>query len=264
MENLTLGQKILTALAACMIWAAILYVAGASWVKMFELTPTPAIVLITVFTIEFGIRKTRRFRDPEQLKNYRESLLDRGTVDGAKKGEATFVQSGDRLVAYADRIIDRQINKARGILPFNSIIMTVLSIERSRLQVPNDVQTWISIVPYWLPTGVFFVILIALGISSGFCLMLFLVHWGPNDGYATFQDEFDRTLDLISRRSIKIQWATVLSEACLFVGLCLVVMTEASVLSRPALLATPSSISSPPPPAGDTPAAQVAPPAADH
>jgi hypothetical protein len=264
MESWTLRQKILTTLAACMIFAAILYWTGASWVKMFELSPTPAIVLIAVFTIEFGIRKTRRFHDPEQVKNYRETVWNRGTVDGAKERDATFVQSGDRLVAYADRIVDRQINKARGILPFNSIIMTVLSIERSRLQVPNDVQTWISIIPYWLPTGVFFVILVALGISSGLCLMLFLVHWGPNDGYATFRDEFDRTLDLISRRSIKIQWATVLSEACLFVGLCLVVMTEASVLSHPAVSATTFSISIPPPPARDTPAAQVAPPAADH
>jgi hypothetical protein len=264
MVRLTLREKILAALAACVICGWVLYVTGASRVTIFELTPTAAIVVIALFTVDFGLRRTRKFKDLGELKKFKNILWRRGTVTSAVEGDATSVQSGDRLVAYADRIIDRQINKVRGILPFNSIIMTVLSIERSRLPVPNDVLTWTSLVQYWLPTGVFFVILIVLGISSLLCLPLFLVHWGPNDDYETFQKEFDRTVELINKRSRNIQWATVLSEACLFVGLCLVVMTETSVLGRTEPSTAMSSISSPPPPVRDMSPAQVAPAATDH
>ena len=35
---------------------------------------------------------------------------------------------GDRAVVYVERVIDRLINKARGILPFNSVMLALLAV----------------------------------------------------------------------------------------------------------------------------------------
>jgi hypothetical protein len=47
----------------------------------------------------------------QTLNDFKNSLLRRSNAESA--------------LSYMERVIDRQINKARGILPFNSIIMTI-------------------------------------------------------------------------------------------------------------------------------------------
>jgi hypothetical protein len=234
MEKITFPQKALVVLAACVITFVAAKMLGASWITISEITPTVAILVVAFFAAFYGLQEAVRFKKGDELEEFKDTLWNRNIVDKTTPDHAMVIQNGDRLVAYADRTIDRQINKARGILPFNSIIMTVLSIERNRLPTPaiNDIWTSGSLYQYWLPTVVFLAILLTLGFSSWYCLSLFLVRWGPHEEYITFRDEFDRTIDLVNRRSRRIQWATVLSEACLFIGLFLVVMIEASVLSH--------------------------------
>jgi hypothetical protein len=45
----------------------------------------------------------------------------------------------DRLISYLDRLVDRHINKARGILPFNSILLAVFTFEANRFRSPVSV-----------------------------------------------------------------------------------------------------------------------------
>jgi hypothetical protein len=54
----------------------------------------------------------------EDLREISDAMFDRYPND--RKSDA---------VAYTDRVVDRQINKARGILPFNSILIAILALE---------------------------------------------------------------------------------------------------------------------------------------
>jgi hypothetical protein len=240
MEKVTLRLITIAALY-CACCGVGFWVAGASCNTIFVMVPAVLIPVIGFFAVHCGCREIRMsygtrephtFEEPDELRKLKNVLWNRSNDSG---GDAAFVQNGDRVVAYADRIIDREINKARGILPFNSIIMTVLSIERARLSAPapNDLLTT-SIVNYWIPIGVYLILLVILGISSWYCLLLFPVRWAPSEEYTTFRAEFDRTFDLIHRRARRILFAIVLSGASLFIGLCFVAMTEASLLSRSA------------------------------
>jgi hypothetical protein len=229
--NLKFWQKAVVILGVCAIFFAALAGCHMPWLAVFELTSTLAILLTAVFAVLYGFQEARTFKKTDELEKYKKALRDRNTINDTTTNHAARLQSDDRLVAYADRLVDRQINKARGILPFNSIIMTVLSIERNRLHAPSDPFSYMAVIPYWLPTAVFLIILLALGLSSWNCLSLFLVRWGEHNDYSDFKREFDRTINIVNRRTLRIQWATVLSEASLFIGLLLVVMIEASVLN---------------------------------
>lgn len=82
---------------------------------------------------------------------------------------------GDMPVAAMDRIVDRQINKARGILPFNSLLMAIITFENSALLRLSDhvLKVKISL----LQTAVLY----GLALSSILLLELFWVHWGKID-----------------------------------------------------------------------------------
>ena len=199
------------------------------WSKISVLVPWIALVLILILGFLEGRGKAKWFKDAQALAEYQTSIWTRGVPD---EQDPTFKASADRAVAYTDRQVDRQINKARGILPFNSIIMTVLSFERSRMHLPtlSTTEFWDALILYWLPTSAFIAVLVILGTSSWLCLNLFLVHWNKGH-YGGYEAEVKETLRLFVSRSINIQWATIWSETSLFVGLCLVIMTEGSAIS---------------------------------
>ena len=108
--------------------------------------------------------------------------------------------------------------------------MTVLGLERYRLSphLLSGNQPWSELI-YWLPTSAFLIVLILLGMSSMYCLELFKVNWNKNPGYLDFRAELNSTVDLFNPRCVSVTWAIVLSEASLFVGLCLVMMSEAAL-----------------------------------
>lgn len=109
-------------------------------------------------------------------------------------------QSGDRLLTYVERIVDRQINKARGIITFDSILLVAVRY----LSGQNGTS-------YASPNPLYTVSTQFLWISILLCLLLFWVHWGSAAPKADFEREFLETADLIRTRSILVQWALYLS-----------------------------------------------------
>jgi hypothetical protein len=132
-------------------------------------------------------------------------------------------QHADRLLAYVERILDRQINKARGILPFNSIIVAVLAFERNT-RINFALQN--SDVGHVQVLVLLYIVMIGLVISSFLCLMLFLFYWGEDKSFISFAEDINGTILLIRKRGLLIEWATILSMACLVVGVVLVAIVK--------------------------------------
>jgi hypothetical protein len=131
-------------------------------------------------------------------------------------------QQSDRLLSYLERVVDRTINKARGVLPFNSLIMAVLSIEKSRLDIVFSMTNlWNS----WTIVY-FYAVIIGLAVSSYKCLELFLVRFGPIEIYGKIKEEVDGTVDVIMSRSVTLEWAVSISEASLWSGIVIVIGAE--------------------------------------
>jgi hypothetical protein len=69
----------------------------------------------------------------------REALARAREGDTTEQARAAFdyavstVDSGDRVAAYGERVIDRQINKLIGVLSFDALILAFLSLERGRI-----------------------------------------------------------------------------------------------------------------------------------
>lgn len=109
--------------------------------------------------------------------------------------EDVNIQNLDRASAYMERVIDRIINKARGILPFNSILLVIVGMERAEQKNPLVIA----------------VTLASLAFSSLILLTLFWVHWGKVDHYQKASDEFNATARIIWFRSYVLQIAIVAS-----------------------------------------------------
>ncbi len=140
---------------------------------------------------EFRDTLWRRYtgRDYERLTGEEERALTGGRprID---------VQNADRLIAHMDRVVDRQINKARGILSFNSVLLAILIYEKDHLS-----QT-ISLF-----------LVLTLAISSLCCLFMFPVQW-TSDHYTSFSKELDASVKL-ARSSIYIECAVWTSAMAL-------------------------------------------------
>jgi hypothetical protein len=126
----------------------------------------------------------------------------------------------DRLISYAERIIDRQINKARGILPFNSIVIAAFGFERGQvdksLTVLNNVDVRFMLV----------IAMALLALSSLLCLLLMLVRFGPIASYAGFAAEINSTVHVVRQRSIVLEVAVICSFVALVVGALMIGLIE--------------------------------------
>jgi len=155
--------------------------------------------------------RTREFRKVDEIKKFEQALWARyglpmptpfvvqdsdGVTDDSKRGQA------DRLIAHIDRIIDRQINKARGILPFNSILLALLGFGKghfAEFTFPLLVLTFLGLLA-----------------SSFICLLrMFMIEYQGNETYKSFLREFDNAVKLARRRATEIEWATTLSACSL-------------------------------------------------
>ena len=124
---------------------------------------------------------------------------ERALIDGRLRID---VQNADRLIAHMDRIVDRQINKARGILPFNSVLLAILAYEKDHLTQAASLF-----------------LVITLAISSLCCLFMFPVQWS-SDAYTSFSKELDAAVKLARSRSIYIEcaiWTSVVALIAMIV-----------------------------------------------
>jgi hypothetical protein len=133
----------------------------------------------------------------ETVNLFRNHIWKRYTDKEYPESAGVDVQNIDRASAYMERVIDRLLNKARGILPFNSILLViVIAIMNSGLEKPD-----------WLINTT---LAILLG-SSIMALLTFLVHWGDVNHYGKIENEFDTTTRIIWIRSFMLQISVILS-----------------------------------------------------
>jgi hypothetical protein len=123
---------------------------------------------------------------------------------------------GDAAVAYVDRIVDRQLTKARGILSFDGLILAFVGLiarDTAKLDVAKA-----HMVSVLLLMGL-------LAGSSAICLFLFRARWGYVADFRTFSREIAATLALTRRRSFWIERTVRLSLLSLAGIVVLVVAT---------------------------------------
>lgn len=109
---------------------------------------------------------------------------------------------GDAAVAYVDRIIDRQLTKARGILAFDGLILTFLGLIARGPGLIDIAEG------HRLPI---LLLMAQLGAASGICLFQFRARWGYVADLQTFSREIAATLELARSRSFWIERAVRLS-----------------------------------------------------
>jgi hypothetical protein len=137
-----------------------------------------------------------------------EERAERATPQGGTVARVPM-QDADRAIGYIDRVMDRQINKARGILPFNSILLAILSFGSVHL---GDTK--------WL-------VAVLLVVSSLFCLAMFPVQWAKgSEPYSSFSKELADSVETARRRSIFIEIAIWTSMAALFIAMAVVIGGE--------------------------------------
>jgi hypothetical protein len=113
---------------------------------------------------------------------------------------------GDRAMAYLERVIDRQINKIRGVLSFDAIVLALISLELRRVSGTGA----LSIAETFLICG-----LLASGalvmMACLRCLAMFRVEVEQPDNFASFSSEVNSSMDLIVSRLIPLDHAVRLS-----------------------------------------------------
>jgi len=137
-------------------------------------------------------------------------------------GEQPKPAEAERLVAYVDRALDRQINKARGILPFNSLIMALMAIEKTRI--PAAIQ-WNDSLSDVALFAIFFAI-VGLAASSFLCLELFWVHWGRAEIYGAFAKEYENSMTTLRDRSRILARCIIISAASTAAAILVIGFTE--------------------------------------
>jgi hypothetical protein len=123
--------------------------------------------------------------------------------------ESNVIPNKDRVIAYGERIIDRQINKARGILPFNSILLVIVGPARNGILLweGTDISgTLLRIL--WAGT------IFDLMLSSILLLEIFTVFWGSMDIYREWKNEITTSFRLSRNRSVILDVAILLSATC--------------------------------------------------
>ena len=143
----------------------------------------------------------------------RKGIQRKSNVDASEK---------DRAIAYLERIVDRIINKARGILPFNSMLVTLLGIQVTVFHI----QLYFTGFASWMFNTFAALALMMLVASSLLLLILFVVHWGEPSKFADFKAEFAYTAEIIRKRGALLQATIILSMCGLVCMVVLVVMAS--------------------------------------
>ena len=163
------------------------------------------IVLCAILTVA-AIASMLLFPDiPGGTRGHHEALTSRFETTGDGGTIDDHPMMGDAAVAYVDRIIDRQLTKARGILSFDGLILAFLGLISRGAPVGMTGQHEAPIL----------LMMALLAISSGICLTQFRARWGYVADFATFSRETAATLELARRRSFWIERTVRLSVLAL-------------------------------------------------
>jgi hypothetical protein len=135
-----------------------------------------------------------RFGIPEQLQAdaFAQKLLDRYGPEEA-----------DKALSYLERVVDRIINKARGILPFNSLVMAIVTFQ---LRDAKASRMWLCMS------------IILLGVATFMLLRMFGAHFGTMQDYASIEVEAKHTARIIIERAVALNRAIFLAVGGLLIA----------------------------------------------
>lgn len=155
----------------------------------------------------------RIFRLPigKELRRFKTSIWNKYHFDDQRSDQ--LIQNKDRAIAYVERIIDREINKARGILPFNSILLVMVNFSHEYLK--NFHST--NLCTEFLIHNTYKIILIDLGLSCVLLLEMFAVFWGQVELYNEWEEEIETSIRLSRNRAMVLDVTIVVSAVCLIV-----------------------------------------------
>ncbi|OYT99284.1 MAG: hypothetical protein CFE40_05300 [Burkholderiales bacterium PBB1] len=103
-----------------------------------------------------------------------------------------FSGNAELAFDYVNRVIDRQISKASGLLAFNSIVFAGLQIA--------NVSTFAAKLSAVLSL-----------LAALFLLLLMHVKWGSPDTFQTAEDDLNYSLNVCFNRAMVISWSLALS-----------------------------------------------------
>src|SRR5262245_65187545 len=164
--------------------------------------PNWLIILVLLLFSIIAPLATVRVRSRASSERLMKELRNAWWVRYAREKRFDYEEIADRLISYLDRVVDRHINKARGILPFNSILLAVFTFEANRFA---------SARPYLLSP------ITGLLVSSALCLSMFLVYW-QRDVYASWSSELDFSLLKVIKTSINHEWEAWIYVFCMYIG----------------------------------------------
>jgi hypothetical protein len=129
---------------------------------------------------------------------YLTNLKARFTVSGSSSPVDDQRRANEQKTDYVYKILDRQINKARGLLTYNALLFTALSlVSRGPASTPDPKICGVS--------AVFLGRVLALGACT-VLLWLLKMSWGKADNYASADADFNGTLETVWMRTY---WVTV-------------------------------------------------------
>jgi hypothetical protein len=168
-------------------------------VALFVMFPSGRAVLGKLSWLSRCIYRLFGVPDESEIVQYRDDLWGRYT------GDRPDAQTQDRALTYIERVVDRQINKARGILPFNSILLVINGLELFNLKNAGGVAVAA------LLKNIEHLVLTALAISSIILLEFFSARWPKTPSAADFKQEFTDAVLLSRKRAISLNMAIILS-----------------------------------------------------
>jgi hypothetical protein len=158
-------------------------------------TGVTAIELIIVFGVAYAWGP-----DEAKIKQFTSYVWDRY--------KSTDVASGERAIGYIYRDVDRQINKARGVLTFDALFLAVV---RGYYLGPDEATLKAAAGDFW-GTLFFYDPMCFLVVAILICLYLFLVRWGGDmSEYSVFESEFRAAANILRWRTIWLHFAVFLS-----------------------------------------------------
>jgi hypothetical protein len=155
-----------------------------------------AIELFVVFVVAFRLAP-----DGDEIEQFSRDVWARYTVN------VNDAASGERAIGYIYRDIDRQINKARGVLTFDALFLAVV---RTYYITPDEAKLKAALGDF-LGTLFFYNPTCFLVVAILVCLYLFLVRWGNISRYGSFQTEFEDAAHTTRWRTIWLHFAIYLS-----------------------------------------------------
>jgi len=137
---------------------------------------------------------------------YKTTLINRFSEGDPK----VFTEKG---VDYINRVLDRQINKARGLLTYNALLVTAINT----VVVARTPRGAVPVFMHWIDIGRI------LALASCIPLLaIFYLIWGPAEVFKDAASDFAGTYNTLRQRTYLLTVAIYATLLATLIALCLV------------------------------------------